>query len=95
MSDPVTRLNAAREGRYSIESELGQGGFTIRTHLGGLLPLLLVSLAGCGTSDLPTETTNPPIPVATTVTISPPTLSFSSFGETQLTCPQRWYQSLC
>ena len=26
MSDTVTRLNAALEGRYRIESELGEGG---------------------------------------------------------------------
>ena len=26
MSDPTTRLNAALEGRYRIESELGEGG---------------------------------------------------------------------
>ena len=26
MPDPVTRLNAALEGRYRIESELGEGG---------------------------------------------------------------------
>ena len=26
MSDPVTRLNAALEGRYAIEGELGEGG---------------------------------------------------------------------
>ena len=26
MSDPVTRLNAALEGRYVIERELGEGG---------------------------------------------------------------------
>ena len=26
MSRPVARLNAALEGRYSIESELGEGG---------------------------------------------------------------------
>jgi serine/threonine protein kinase len=26
MSDPVTRLNAALEGRYRIERELGEGG---------------------------------------------------------------------
>ena len=25
-SDPITRLNAALEGRYSIERELGEGG---------------------------------------------------------------------
>ncbi len=28
MSDPVTRLNAALEGRYTIESKLGEGGMT-------------------------------------------------------------------
>ena len=26
MSDPITRLNAGLEGRYSIERELGEGG---------------------------------------------------------------------
>ncbi len=26
MSDPIQRLNAALEGRYRIESELGEGG---------------------------------------------------------------------
>ncbi len=26
MSDPVTRLNAALEGRYAMERELGEGG---------------------------------------------------------------------
>ncbi len=26
MSDPVVRLNAALEGRYQIERELGEGG---------------------------------------------------------------------
>ncbi len=26
MSDPVARLNAALEGRYQIERELGEGG---------------------------------------------------------------------
>jgi len=26
MSDPVARLNAALEGRYAIEGELGEGG---------------------------------------------------------------------
>ena len=25
-SDPITRLNAALEGRYRIERELGEGG---------------------------------------------------------------------
>ena len=26
MSDPITRLNVALEGRYAIERELGEGG---------------------------------------------------------------------
>ncbi len=26
MSDPITRLNSALEGRYAIERELGEGG---------------------------------------------------------------------
>ena len=26
MPDPITRLNAALEGRYAIERELGEGG---------------------------------------------------------------------
>ena len=26
MSDPITRLNTALEGRYEIERELGEGG---------------------------------------------------------------------
>ena len=26
MADPITRLNAALQGRYRIESELGEGG---------------------------------------------------------------------
>ena len=29
MSDPVSRLNAALEGRYAIERELGEGGMAI------------------------------------------------------------------
>ena len=32
-SDPITRLNAALEGRYRIESELGDGGTP--THVQG------------------------------------------------------------
>ncbi len=32
MSDPVERLNAALEGRYAIERELGQGGMATVYH---------------------------------------------------------------
>ncbi len=46
-----------------------------RTHFVVLLTVLLVNLAGCG------GTTDPS--VATTVTLSPTTLSFSSLGDTQ------------
>ena len=28
MSDPVTRLNTALQGRYAIERELGEGGMS-------------------------------------------------------------------
>jgi len=34
MTDPVSRLNAALEGRYAIERELGEGGMATAT--GGL-----------------------------------------------------------
>ncbi len=30
MPDPVARLNAALEGRYAIERELGEGGMALR-----------------------------------------------------------------
>ncbi len=29
--DPITRLNAALEGRYKIESELGEGGIDVQS----------------------------------------------------------------
>ncbi len=35
-SDPITRLNAALEGRYRIESELGEGGMA--SHIPASLP---------------------------------------------------------
>ena len=60
-----------------------RGGLVYEPTTARLILPLLVSLAGCGSSDLPTGSSDPPIPVATTVTISPPTLNFSSFGETQ------------
>ena len=62
----------------------------IRTHTRGLLRLLLVSLAGCGGTESPIETTEPPTPVATTLTLSETALSFSSLGGTeQLTATVR------
>ena len=48
-----------------------------------VLLLLLVSLAGCGGTVSRTDTVDPPPPVATTVAISPTTLTFSSLEETQ------------
>ena len=54
----------------------------MKTDLLGLLTVLLVNLAGCG------GTTDPS--VATSVTLSPTTLSFSSLGDTeQLTATVR------
>ncbi len=73
MSDPINRLKTAIEGRYAIEPE------QVWTHARRLLTLLLLSLAACGGTESPTEAG----PVATTVAISPTTLSFSSIGETQ------------
>ncbi len=34
MPDPVTHLNAALEGRYSIERELGEGGMELKEWVG-------------------------------------------------------------
>ncbi len=34
MPDPITRLNAALEGRYRVERELGEGGMVIITDHG-------------------------------------------------------------
>ena len=30
MTDPITRLNAALEGRYRVEREIGEGGILVR-----------------------------------------------------------------
>ncbi len=29
LTDPITRLNAALEGRYRVERELGEGGIAV------------------------------------------------------------------
>ena len=29
MTDPITRLNAALEGRYRVEREIGEGGMAV------------------------------------------------------------------
>ena len=55
----------------------------IRTYSLGFLALLLVSMSSCGGSELPTETTDPPTPVATTLTVTPASVSFSVLGETE------------
>ena len=37
MSDPISRLNAALEGRYRVERELGEGGMATVGRLGSSL----------------------------------------------------------
>ncbi len=39
-ADPITRLNAALEGRYRIESELGEGGMAMVLTLDRRVPCL-------------------------------------------------------
>ena len=41
MTDPITRLNAALEGRYRIESELGEGGMAV------LLTMAITEYVAC------------------------------------------------
>ena len=55
----------------------------IRTYSLGFLALLLVSMSSCGGSESPTETPDAPTPVATTLTLSPTSVSFSVLGETE------------
>ena len=65
-SDPITRLNAALEGRYRVERELGEGGMAVayfaedlrhhRKVARKLLPALLIALnVSCG-AGLPDQT---------------------------------------
>ena len=56
--DPVTRLNAALEGRYRIEREIGEGGMA--TVLFVSLSVLLVGACGGDKEPAgPTGTTQP------------------------------------
>ncbi len=55
----------------------------MRTYSLGFLALILVSMSSCGGSESPTETTDPPTPVATTLTLSPTSVSFSALGATE------------
>ena len=67
-----------RRADQVVPTTSGHLGHMMETHLRGLLTVLIVSLAGCGTES-PTDT----VPVATTVILSPTTLTFSWVGETQ------------
>jgi hypothetical protein len=53
MTDPITGLNAAVEGRYRIEPELGEGGMATVRRFGGLL---LVACASLGHADVAAQT---------------------------------------
>ena len=53
-SDPITRLNAALEGRYRIESELGEGGMATVYLARRLLLESLGWWGRLGTADIPT-----------------------------------------
>ena len=55
----------------------------IRTYSLGFLALLLVSMSSCGGSESTTEPTDTPTPVATTLTLSPTSVSFSVLGDTE------------
>ena len=46
MTDPITRLNAAREGRYRIEREIGEGGMRYASRLAVMVGL--IALTACG-----------------------------------------------
>ncbi len=48
-TDPITRLNAALEGRYAIERELGEGGMAV------LALVCLSLLGGCSSPSVPSE----------------------------------------
>lgn len=55
----------------------------MRTRSRGFLTLLLVGASSCGGTESPTDTGEPDALIATTLTLSPTALSFSSIGETQ------------
>ena len=82
MSDPITRLNAALEGRYRIERELGRCRCF---RYGTFIALVTLSLSRCGGSDAPGPTgPSGPTTSAPSVTTSslPDGLVGESYGQT-------------
>ena len=83
MSDPITRLNAALEGRYHIESELGRSPAS-----GGLwgagpsifVTTLAVVLAACGGSDGVVE---PDAEAPVGISVDPPIYRFVALGRSE------------
>ena len=70
MTDPISRLNAAPEGRYSIERELGEGGMAtvclpddLKHERKVALKVLEPELAanGCRAVDSMIEASRPPL----------------------------------
>ena len=48
MSDPITRLNAALGGRYTIEPELGEGGVPMKKWLKRIRGIVGMGLSASG-----------------------------------------------
>ena len=84
-SDPIPRLNAALEGRYRIDSEVYAGRMTrlVRHVPTTCLVFLVISCGGGDPGTSPTDPSGSVDPVATTISLSLSSLTFSSLGETQ------------